>query len=67
MSECIHELDPQWCSTCKHGPERKTPEAFAMRFVARYDGDCTSCDLPIYVGQRAGKTTRGRTIHEDCL
>lgn len=66
--ECPHGLeDPQWCSICKHGPEKKKREEAVARFAARYEGHCAICDLPLYVGQRAAKTTRDRVVHEDCL
>lgn len=67
IDECPHGMeDPSWCSTCKHGPERNEPDKIDYAFTAKYEGHCTSCDLPIYIGQRAAKMTKGRVIHEDC-
>lgn len=66
MSECIHGLDTEWCATCKHGPEKQPRDEIEYSFTAKYDGHCSSCNLPVYVGQRAAKTVKGRLIHEGC-
>ncbi len=65
--ECKHGLEVAWCAACKEGLKRNPPDTADWRFVARYDGHCPECDLPIHVGQRAAKTTKDRTLHESCL
>jgi hypothetical protein len=66
MSECMHGLDTEWCSTCKLGPTKNEPDKVDYVFTVKYDGDCSSCNLPVHVGQRAAKTIKGRLIHERC-
>lgn len=66
-NECIHGLEPDWCATCKRGPERVEPERIWSSFDARYDGQCPECNLPISVGQFCVKTTRERVLHRSCM
>lgn len=66
MSECIHGLDDAWCSICKHGPTMPESVTIEATFSARFNGDCTSCDLPIYVGQTIHKLSNGRYVHRGC-
>jgi hypothetical protein len=64
--DCIHGLDPRTCSTCLHGvsrPERPTVE---YRFVAKHEGQCPECDLPIHVGDPVAKMSTGAYLHVWC-
>lgn len=44
--ECIHGLDPAWCSTCLHPSKPQAPQYGAI-FRAHYEGTCIECDFPI--------------------
>lgn len=67
MSECIHGLDEAWCATCLHGPARRDqPPTIEATFRARYEGQCSGCDLPINPGQTIHKLSNDRYVHEGC-
>lgn len=65
---CPHDGDPHTCPPCQRArqpkPEPLTPETPV--FVARYDGDCPGCHLPIHVGQFCARWSDGRTRHMGC-
>jgi hypothetical protein len=44
MGECIHELDPAWCATCKDNAKPRTRwEATGFKMQARFSGPCRDC------------------------
>lgn len=47
-------------------PPKPEPVTVEYRFVAKYEGQCTVCNLPIYVGQHAAHLSNGRNVHTDC-
>ncbi len=53
--ECIHGLEPAWCSFCLHpGESTKNPHGdakYGAIFRAHYDGECVECGFPITRGQ----------------
>lgn len=55
MDECIHGLEPSWCSLCLHpGELHKTGHeeaSYGAMFKAHYDGTCAECGFPIVRGQ----------------
>lgn len=66
MDECIHDMDPDHCSICKHPSlRRKSTVEYGPVFTARFDGQCRGCNLPIHVGQAvvAGAPPNGLTVH----
>lgn len=64
--ECIHGLNPTWCSVCLHGISRSEPETVEYYFSAKRDGQCPGCDLPVRVGDRIAKMSTGRYLHDYC-
>ena len=64
--ECRHGLDEDTCSTCKHGVARPVMREADYVTVARFEGHCTGCNLPIYVGQTIA-SFHGRFVHQGCL
>lgn len=49
--ECIHGLDPAWCSVCLHPQaERCAAPAYGAIFRAHYDGECCECHFSIVRG-----------------
>lgn len=71
MGTCTHGFpSPAQCMTCIEddglGAAPVPPEKITHWFTARYDGQCTACDLPIRPGQPAASTTNDRTIHGSC-
>lgn len=62
--DCIHGIDPRWCSLCKH-PVQGSEVAVEIEatFAARYDGHCNGCNLPISVGQMVHRLSSGRYVH----
>lgn len=68
---CKHDLLAITCSTCLHGPDTKRSRRFVAagpEFIARWDGQCPACNLPIQVGRRVVMTTLGVYVHApDCL
>ncbi len=67
MDECIHGMLKGYCSICKNGVTKKDDEEAEIVFVARFDGQCSACNLPINKNQYACRTDKGRTIHKGCL
>ena len=65
--ECIHELTPESCSICKHGIETNKPEKVHYAFHAKYEGECPECVHPINIGDVCFRTTKDRTLHQDCF
>ncbi len=66
MAECPHGLDDLWCSLCLKRPSGSSTIEIEASFKARYEGDCSGCDLPIYVGQVVHRLSTGRYVHEGC-
>ena len=64
--ECVHGMDPSWCSLCLHPPRNQhAPVKLGPPFPASLAGQCPECDLPINPGQiicRAGE----RWVHTGC-
>lgn len=48
------------------GAAPASPEKITHAFTARYDSQCTACDLPIVPGAAVASTTNDRTIHAAC-
>ena len=68
-TECIHGMDPAWCSLCKApivGESKADILIDNGPYQARYDGQCPSCDLPIHEGQLIYRWTDERYRHEGC-
>ena len=63
-TECIHGME-FGCSICS-GKDKPAPETIEFSYWAKYDGHCPSCNLPIVIGQRCSKTSKGRNLHESC-
>lgn len=52
-SECIHDLPKYSCTICLH-PKIVDPHDdvyYHGTVMAKYDGHCTYCNLPIYEGE----------------
>lgn len=64
--ECIHGMEPDWCATCKHGPERADPVLIEATFRARYEGECRGCNLPFGVGAVVHRLSNGGYVHKGC-
>ena len=49
--ECIHGLDPRWCSICL-GHDKPEPLTVVFQVRAKYDSsrNCSGCNLPIMKG-----------------
>lgn len=69
--ECIHGMDPAWCSVCLKGPATysfKEPTVLpeGPAFPARFPGDCPGCNLPVVEGQIIRKWSDERYRHQGC-
>lgn len=64
--ECLHGMDERDCATCKHGPEREPAVVVEAIFKAQYRGDCSSCRLPIVIGQILCRLSNDRYVHQGC-
>lgn len=52
MAECIHGLEPAWCSICRTSPhEIRDAEPIGSGFTAQFDGHCPDCNLPVRPGE----------------
>jgi hypothetical protein len=63
--ECLHGMNPAWCSHCLARSRPPVVPVPGPPFLARVDGHCSGCNLPIHPGQvirRAG----ARYLHERC-
>lgn len=70
IDECIHDLDPATCSTCKH-PRRQPHLTYGEPFRAQFDGQCHGCNLPIHSGQLIASRTASNDsdvtyVHQGC-
>jgi hypothetical protein len=65
-AECIHGIDPTWCSTCLHGPDQAEKPALLATFTARYPGHRDGCNLPITEGQTIERWSDDSYRHEGC-
>lgn len=64
---CIHEMDPRWCATCKHGPAKPEPVTIVATFRARFDGECPECERPIVAGVCViHKLSNDTYVHQSC-
>lgn len=68
---CPHDDDPNSCPPCVNARRPKPPPSvtYGHRFLARFDGHCPDCDLPIHRGQAVRLVTiddRNRTLHDRC-
>lgn len=68
---CPHAMPtPASCLDCMDEgnlpvkPRRR--ETVERHFVARHDGHCTGCGLPVVVGQHMVVTSNLRVLHEWC-
>lgn len=70
MDECIHGLGPiEACVIC-NGRAQREAAIEAERpcvFPAKYDGQCSACDLPIYPGDMIAWRPDERPTHEGCV
>ena len=64
--ECIHGLTPTTCGVCRHGVSCPVLVTVEYTFKAKSDGECSSCGLPILVGQSISKLSNERYAHEGC-
>lgn len=61
-ASCIDCMDDVGIPAPKPEPE----QVDSPPIEARFDGDCTACNLAIHVGQLVVHTSRGRWVHEGC-
>lgn len=70
--ECIHGMDSSWCSLCRH-PKSETHMIEMRTIKAKFNGQCPTCNLPIYEGQfitggppwiHSACDKKGFTLHE---
>lgn len=69
LEECIHGLGPvEACVICNGRAKREAAEEAERPrvFVAKFDGQCDECDLPIHVGQMVAWLPERRATHEEC-
>lgn len=70
MDECIHGLGPvEACVICNGRAERERAEqAAAYRvFPAKFDSQCSACNLPIHAGDDIGWRPDEPAIHAHCI
>ena len=66
--ECPHGMeDPDWCSTCKHGPAKRNRHTYGPAIIARFDGQCQACNLPTSPGQVIVKADDAYWVHAECV
>lgn len=68
---CNHGMpSPTACLDCMDEGnlpvKRRRPETVERYFVARHDGHCAACDLPVSTGQHMVATSNLRVLHEWC-
>lgn len=64
--ECKHGLDPRWCAACKAPLPRHEQVDIEATFAARYEGQCSGCNLPIQVGQVVHRLSTEQYVHRGC-
>lgn len=64
---CKHDLEPEWCATCKHGPRKVETESVAYSFTAKWNGECAAgCLDTIEKGETIVRSTLGKNYHSSC-
>lgn len=70
---CAHGMPtPASCVDCMYEgnvPPAPPPEVERINqgsFIAKWDGQCPDCNLPIVHGQWLVRSTHGRYFHEHC-
>jgi len=66
MEECIHALNPAWCTICngREKKEKKEANEIVNMFRSVFGGSCQwgNCDEYIEVGDIMQKTADGRYV-----
>lgn len=67
-AECIHGMEPDWCSLCKVAvaTSAQVPIVDGPTVRARYAGQCGGCNLPLRNGELIQHWTDGQWRHEGC-
>jgi hypothetical protein len=63
-SECIHGLE-FGCTICSGMDKDDPPEEIIAHFHAKYEGQCSGCNLPIHLGEHCVKLSSERVVHYD--
>lgn len=65
---CIHGLGMKSaCTFCNGRAAREARiHTEGITFPSQYAGECSECDDPWSVGERIGKLSNGRYVHEAC-
>lgn len=64
--ECIHGMEPDWCTLCKKPTPRAQPVDEGRVLVAKWAGTCVGCRLPIYPGQKIRYQKDVPLRHDGC-
>lgn len=65
--ECIHLIFPASACTICHPREVPTlPESYEGTMIAKFDGQCPDCNLPIYAEHSVIRKRRGKWLHKRC-
>jgi hypothetical protein len=66
--ECIHGLDPQWCTLCLKKDMPVVHKTFLG--TAMYEGTCPVCKDTIEIGERIASNENflsGAWVHDECI
>lgn len=66
--ECIHLIFPAaYCTIC-HPKKIEPPpdETEGRTMIAKFDGQCPDCNLPIYALTSTIKKRKGKWLHKRC-
>lgn len=64
--ECMHGLPAGTCSSCKHPLTAPAAPTVEHTFIARRDGHCPGCNLPISEGDHIAKMSDETYRHRWC-
>lgn len=62
----LNDLPASMCAHCRGLTLDDPPPTIANRFIARFRGTCSACELPICEGDNIGRTSEGEYVCQSC-